>query len=244
MLLDRGEEVGGSAGGEDDRFSAEGADFGAADGKDVTEGGQVGQGEVARGAHEAVAQAGAVDKQGEAVLKADFADGGKFCLGIQRSVLRGEGDVHQPGEDHVVEGGVGIEALQVGGEVAGLHLSFVGRQGEDFVAGVFHGAGFVHGDMAGLCSHGAFKLPEKGGNDGGVGLRAAGEEVHVGPGAGAGFPDALTGRCRKPVGPVPLLLVQIGSEEALQDSRMRPFGIVTGKRDHYSAGSSFDEKCL
>ena len=100
------------------------------------------------------------------------------------------------------------------------------------MAGVFHGAGLVYGDVAGGGRHHALVVPEHRGDDGGIGLGAAGEEEYLGAGATAGFADAGFGRCGKNIGPVTGFLLQISSYQALQDEGMGAFIVVTGKGKH------------
>ena len=68
VLLDGGKEVFRSLLCEDDGLSAEGADLGPADVKDVAQAGEVRQCKVAGGAGEGVAEPGSVDEQRQAML--------------------------------------------------------------------------------------------------------------------------------------------------------------------------------
>ena len=100
------------------------------------------------------------------------------------------------------------------------------------MAGIFHGAGLMYGDVPGLGGHDALIVPEHGGDDGGVGLGAAGKQVHIGPGAGTGFADTGTGSSGITVFAVPGLLVQVRALKGLQDGRMGTLGVVAGKGNH------------
>ncbi len=88
VLLDGGEEVLRRFLREDDGLAAEGADLGPADVEDVAEAGQVRQGEVAGGAGEGVAQAGAVDEQRQAVLMGNRLEFSEFGAGVDGAVFR------------------------------------------------------------------------------------------------------------------------------------------------------------
>ena len=104
--------------------------------------------------------------------------------------------------------------------------------GEYLVAGIFHCAGLVHGNVAGGGRHNALEIPEHGGYDGGIGLGAAGKEEDLGPGTADGFADAGLGRSRKTVCPISGLLDEIGGNQALQDGRMRALVVIAGKGNH------------
>ena len=120
----------------------------------------------------------------------------------------------------------------------GRNLAFPLGQRQDLVAGVFHSAGFVNGNVAGLGSNHALVIPEYGSNDGGIGLGAASEEEYLGLRAAHGLTDAGLGRSRETIGPITGLLYEIGSQKTLQYCRMRAFVVVAGKRDHKFAMSS------
>ena len=102
---------------------------------------------------------------------------------------------------------------------------FVGNA-QYFMAAGLDGAGFMHGDMAGIRRNHALPGPQRRGKHGQVGLRAAHQEmyVHIRPLAqvandfrrlAAIFVLAVPGRLHK----VRLL-------QALQDARVRAFAIV------------------
>ena len=78
MLFDGGEEVLRGFLRENDSFTAQGTDLGAADVEDVAEVFHVRQGEVAGGTGEGIAEAGTVDEQRQAVLVGDALDFSKF----------------------------------------------------------------------------------------------------------------------------------------------------------------------
>ena len=114
MLLDHGKEVlRGFSGRENHGLTAEGTHLGTANGENVAELGQVLDGNIAGGAHEAIAQTGTVYKQRQMILFTDCVDGRKLSLGIERTIFRREGNVHHAGEDHVVVGAVGVIPLQI-----------------------------------------------------------------------------------------------------------------------------------
>ena len=103
----------GLSGRENHGLTAKGPYLGAAYGEHIAKPGQVLQGNVAGGAHKAIAQARSVHKQRQAVLPANGIDGREFGLGIQRAVFRGEGNIHHSGKHHMVVGAVGIIAFQI-----------------------------------------------------------------------------------------------------------------------------------
>ena len=88
-------------------------------------------------------------------------------------------------------GSVGIKAGEVGVQLIGMDEAFVRRERKYLMASVFHSAGFVHGDVAGLCRDDSLEGAQQGGDDSGIGLGAAGEKEDIGPGGGAGFPDHI-----------------------------------------------------
>ena len=239
VLFHHGKEVLRSLSGRENHgLAAEGAYLGTADGEDVAEPGQILDGDVAGGAHKAVTQTGTVHKQRQGVFLTHCVNIREFLLGIERTVLRREGNIHHTGEDHMVVGTVGVITFQIVLKILGRHFAFPLRQRQYLVAGVFHSAGFVHGNVAGLGRHNALVVPEHGGNDGGIGLGTAGEEEHLRLGAAHRFADAGFGRSRETICPIPGLLYEIGSDKALQDSRMGAFVVIAGKRDHKFAMSS------
>ena len=86
--LDMGEEVFGCvSAGEDDCFAAEGTDFGSADIEYIAESGEVFKGDVGGRACEAVAEAGAVDVEGDVEVFADGMDLSKFRAGVDGAVF-------------------------------------------------------------------------------------------------------------------------------------------------------------
>ena len=93
VQFDVGEEMGRRAFREDHRFAAEGAHFCAADIEDVGQGGDIGERHVGGGAHEAVAEARAVDVEGQGVFVADAAQRRELVFRVERSVFRGVGNV-------------------------------------------------------------------------------------------------------------------------------------------------------
>ena len=100
----------------------------------------------------------------------------QFAAAIDGAVFRGEGDIDHPGEDHVLVVGIGVEGLQEGFHFLCADFSGVAGDGEDFVAGVFDGACFVQGYVAGFgCDH-AFPAAEETADDSLVGLGASGQE--------------------------------------------------------------------
>ena len=96
----------------------------------------------------------------------------------------------------------------------------------------------MHGNMARLRRHNALIVPQHGGNDGGIGLGAAGKQVHIGPGTAAGRLDFFAGRCGEDVFPVAGFLLEIGGHQALQNAGMGALRVITSKGNHRFAISS------
>ena len=232
MLLDGREEAFRGAGREDHGLAAKGTDLGPADVEYVAEILHVRQREINRRARQGVSEAGAVDIEQQAVAVRHVADGGHLGAGIDGPELGRQGDVNQPREDHVVAGFVALEGAKIGFQLRRIHLSVVGREGQDLVAGVFHRAGFMDADMAGLDGDGAFGAMEERRNDGGVGLRPADKEEHLPVRTTACVENLAPGALGIGVEAVTFGLFEVGFGEAAQDLRVRALGIVTFERNH------------
>ena len=113
LLLDGEEVLVGGAVGEDDSLAAEGAYLGAANVEDVAVAGEERQGDIALGRHEAVAETGTVDVEGQVVAATDVVETGELLGAVEGAELCGEGDVDQSGMDGMVAVAVVIEVVKI-----------------------------------------------------------------------------------------------------------------------------------
>ena len=234
MLLDGGEEMLRGLFRDDDGFAAEGADLGSADVEDVAQAGEVRQGKVAGGAGQGVAQAGAVDEQGQSILVRNFLQASQFSARVDGSVLRGQGDVHQARPNHVVLVRIRVAGGEKGLQLADIHLPVMLGEGQYLMSGVLDGTRLMDGDMAGLHRDGALIVCEHGGDDGGVGLRTAHEEVHLALRAVAGLQDFPLSALGIRVVAVAVQLLEIGLDEPLENLGVRTLGIIASEKEHNS----------
>ena len=156
----------------------------------------------------------------------------QLSLGVQGAVLGRVRDIYHAGEHHVVVVGIGIEGGAPVAHIGGAHLTLVGGQGNDLVAGILNGPGFVCGHMAGGSSHHALPALQNGRNDDGVGLGAAGDEGHVCIRAAAGSADLCFGAGAVGVGAVAGHLLEVRFRQLLQDGGMRALAVVVLKIQH------------
>ena len=210
----------------DDSLAAEGADLGSANIEDVTQGGKVRQGEVAGGTGEGVTQAGAVDEQRQAVFMGNRLEFSEFCTGVNSTVFRGQGDVHETRPYHVVlvrvRGGGGEEGFQF----VRVHLSVMLGEGQYLMPGVLHGACLMDSDMPGLHGDGAFVVSEHCGDDGGVGLGAAHQEMNLTLRAVTCLQDLPLRALGVRIVAVTVQLFEVGLSEPLENLRMGPFRVI------------------
>ena len=116
--------------------------------------------------------------------------------------------------------------------IGGAHLALVGGQGNDLVAGILNGTGFVCSHMAGSSSHHALPALQHGRNDDGVGLGAAGDEGHVCIRAAAGSADLCFGAGAVGVGAIAGHLFKVGLGQLLQDGRVCTLTVVVLEIQH------------
>ena len=234
MLLDGGEEVLRGLFREDDGLAAEGTDLGPADVEDVAEVLHVRQGEVAGRAGEGVAQASSVNEQRKAMLMGNCLKFSEFGTGIDGSVFRGQGDVHETRPHHVVLvricGGGGEEGFQF----AGVHLSVMLGESQYLVPSVLDGARLMDSDMAGLHGDGALIVREHRGDDGGVGLGAAHQEMDFALRAVASFKNLPFRALGVRIVSVAVQLLEVGLGEPLEYLRMGPFLVIASEKNHNS----------
>ena len=217
-----------------DGFAAEGADLGAADVEDVAQAGKIRQGEVAGGAGEGVAEAGAVDEERQSVLMGNGLQFSEFRAGVDRPVFRRQGNVYEAGPDHVVLVRVCDGGGKEGFQFARVHFSVMLGKRQDLMPGVLDGAGLMDGDVARLYGNGTFIVRKQGGDDGGVGLGAAHEEMDFAIGAGAGLENLPLGALGVRVAAVAVQLFEVGLDEPLENLRMGPFRVIASEKNHDS----------
>ena len=77
--------------------------------------------------------------------------------------------------------------------ILGIQLAVGVGQGEDLMTGILHRAGFVGVDMTGGGGDDTLKFREHCGDNGGIGLCATYQKLHIGLRALAGSPNFLSG---------------------------------------------------
>ena len=183
-------------------------------------------------AHQAVAEPGAVDEEGQAVPEADFPDPGQFLLGIDGPVFRREGDVDHAGKYHVGAGLVGIEAPEVRVQFFREDFPLMGGKGQYLVPCEFDGTGLVDPYVACFGRNDPFVAFQHCGNHRGVGLGAAREEEDLCVRAADGLPDPCLCAQAETVFPVSGFLDQVGFGETPEDFRDGSDVIIASERDH------------
>lgn len=99
---------------------------------------------------EAVPQPRAVQEKKHAIFIANPAQGGKFRTGIDGAQLRGVGNVHGARHDHMFKRCVGIMRPAERFHRLRTQFSVFVGNAQYFMAAGLDGAGFMHGDMAGI----------------------------------------------------------------------------------------------
>lgn len=195
VALDEGAETGeefGTAG--DHGFAEEGAAFGASDIEDVAEGGDVAKGHIAAFGIEAVGETGTVDEEGDVAVGAHRIEGFELTAGVDGAEFGWEGDVDGSGSYHGIVAVVGIETVDVSGDVGGIETAVMAGERDDFVAPGLNGSGLMHVDMARIGTDDALIITEQGIDYGAVGLRAALEEKDFSAVYAAKAEDEVAGR--------------------------------------------------
>ena len=113
LLDDRHEMRRHVAFGVDQRLAAQSADLGAADVENVGKLADIPQRHVGLRTHQPVAEPRPVEIQGQTAAPAGIVQGLQLRLRVQGAVLRGVGDIHHAGADHVLVGLVGEEGVHV-----------------------------------------------------------------------------------------------------------------------------------
>ena len=114
----------------------------------------------------------------------------------------------------------------------GGELAIRGGEGDDLVTGRLDGAGLMAVDVTGHSTYHALPRTQKRGDHGGVGLRAANEEVDVGLGRVAGSAHLSTGTVADLVAAVTHGLHHVGLHHALHNGAVGTLQIVAVKIDH------------
>ena len=204
----------------------------AADVEDVAQARQVLGEDVAAGGLQAVAEAGAVDEEGNLPVLADLVQLFELPLGVDGPELRRERDIDHARLGHVLAAEVAVVRLE---RVAHLRRGDLARgrgEGERLVAAVLHGAGLVDVDVGALRAEHALVWAEEGGDDRDVGLRAAHQEVHVGVRAVEDVADAPGGLRAVRILSVAQGLLQVCGLQRLQDLRTASFQIIAFEVEH------------
>ena len=206
--------------------------FGAANVEHVAQPGQVRQRDVADLRVQRVAQPRAIHEQRQPVLAAGLGDGLQFGLGIRRAQLAGVRDVDHARLHQVLLRRVCLVVARVFMHLPRGELAVGAAQGQHLVAARFNGAGFVRGHMPGFGGDHALPGPQDAGDDGGVGLCAAHQKVHIGPLVVHGGADFFARAFAIRVQPVACGLLQIGSRQPFHDGRMASGQVVIPKKRH------------
>ena len=158
----------------------------------------------------------------------------EFCAGVDGAVFRRQGDVHEARPHHVVlvriRGGGGEEGFQF----AGIHLSVMLGEGQYLVPSVLDGARLMDSDMAGLHGDGALIVREHRGDDGGVGLGAAYEEIDLALRAVACLQDLPFRALGIRIVAITVQLFEVGFGEPLEYLRMGSFRVIASEKYHNS----------
>ena len=117
-----------------------------------------------------------------------------FPAGIQGAVFRGVGDVDHSRHDDVVPGFIPPVLQAIAADILRSDFSSFTGKGQDLVAVVLDGPGFVDADVAFHRGQDSLVGLQQGGDDRGVGLGAAGQEEDFRFRGFTGLPDAVPGR--------------------------------------------------
>ena len=219
---------------DDNGFAEQGAHLGATDVEHIAQPRDLWQRHVALLCHQAIAQPCAVNEQRQAVPAAGVIQRRQLRLGIQRASLSGVGDVHHTGLDDVLRGLIVSVPLHIVLHLLRSDLAVGGGQGDDLMARGLDGTGLMAVDVTADGGNHALPGPQDGGDDGGVGLGAAHQKMHVGLRGLAGGLDLLTRRLTVLVLAVAHSLDHICLVELLHHIGMGTLQIVAVEIDHGS----------
>ena len=227
MLLDLRDKAGGRVAlGVNDSLTAQGADLGATDVEDVAQAGNIGERHVSTQACKTVAEAGAVHKEGQAILTADGGDLLQLSQGVERTVFCGVGNIDHTGLHHMVMAAVGIEGTEIIDQLIGVNFTLVSGDGKYLMSGIFDGSRLVSGNMSGGCGNDTLIGHQRHGDDGRIGLGSTNKETDVRLGALTGGADAFTGACAVGIVAIAGLGNKIGFDQFFQHAGVRAGGVV------------------
>ena len=156
----------------------------------------------------------------------------ELLLAVDGPELRRERDIDHAGLHGVLAAEVAPVRFQQGADLIGGNLAVRGGQGQDLVSALLHGAGLVDVDVSAGGAHDALVRAELRGDDGGVGLRPADEEMDLGVRAAEHAADQVRGPGAMRVLSVAQGLLQVGLPERLENLRTAAFQVVAFETDH------------
>ena len=106
------------------------------------------------------------------------------------------------------------------------------RQGQHFVAARFNRTGFVYGNMTAIGGDDALPRTQDAGDNGGVGLRTADEEMHIRRLTTDGGADTRPRRFAVRIEAVTGGLFEVGRDECIKDGRMAAAEVVAAELRH------------
>ena len=163
---------------DDDSFPEQGANFGAADIEYIAQTGNILQRQVIFLGGKTVAQSSAIQEQIQPQFPAGLGQSFQFGQGVQRTQLRGIGNVDQLGLDGVLETAVCPVGQHSGAYLLGRDFSVRGRQGQHLMSRCFHSSGFVGVNMSADSTQRPLMGPQRGINHCQIGLGSAYQKVH------------------------------------------------------------------
>ncbi len=227
MALDEGAEMGKEFGTTGDHgFAEEGAAFCASDIEDVAEGGDIAQGHIAAFGIETVGETGTVDEEGDVAVGAHFIKGFELTAGVDGAEFGGKGDVDGSGSNHGIVAVVGIETVDISGDVGGFETAVMAGERDDFVAPGLNSSGLMHVDMARIGAENTLIITKQGIDYGAVGLCATLKEKDLSAVYTAKAQDEFAGRGAIRVVAVAGGVLKIGAHERFHYGGMTACHIV------------------
>ena len=124
MLLDDGEEMGNAAlFRQDDGLAQQCAAFGSADIENITEPGQIRQGQFIGRTGQRIGQPGTIQIERDMMSLADIMDVCQFLFRIQRAIFGRMGQVDHARHNHMIVVGIGCEIVQESCNLFGRDLA-------------------------------------------------------------------------------------------------------------------------
>ena len=214
------------------RFPQQRAHLCATDIKCVAGAGDERQGHIRIPGCQAIAHAGAVQVQKQAVFPADFMETLKFAGRVQGTVFRGMGQINHPRANHMVPVFILKEGLQIPGGIFRIQLSPGMGQGQYLVAARLDGPGLVGVDMAAVGAQHALPGLQQAFDYHRVGLGSPRQKMNGRLPCATEPADLLFGPAAVFVAAVTGHFFQIGPDQRFQHGRMRAFQIITFKMKH------------